>query len=579
MLLALSTYWSVAIAAFIIGAAGLAMDRRLPYHLGLTLFCMGTTAAGAVWALDGLQQNHIRLDNLAIALAAAAFVWTLIGSCSNDASKLGAKLRPSAFATAMVAGVSAFGILAFTMGTAVWLRVLEPDAAGTALNSEGLVAIAIVAIAILIATLRNLSNAMPTALLLVAAFAAAWSSLMIPSVIWGADIPRSMRFPFQPGWWTWTFNLQAWLSAIIVCGAAVQDRFYRRRRRAAWPDRLDALLEPYSRWPGYTHVEATLAALVLGVFQIVRPAHPGWQLPLATCFCAIATGIACLYMTHRRWSGNTALLGFTLMSMGYAAAACAIASTLQTDGDGSEYAARIPITMNATLFGLWIAIAHWLWLAGFWKQQLLDDIPWTTTGRMIPHAQSVSMYLSALAVVAAFQMAIWPERFQYPDADDGIYRMIFGIGSLILLMRLSTRSARKLDSNVFASTAVATGVAIVIFTVVRLPYNRGRGWLMQYAPIVLAAITPPLLILAESLEKKRRWRVFAAPIWFLSLLFIPAIAIAQLRSATRLAEAWIQPATLVVLALTYAIAGLREHRRAFLVLAAVLCILAWARPS
>ncbi|MCA9254106.1 MAG: hypothetical protein KDA33_00650, partial [Phycisphaerales bacterium] len=372
MLLATSNYWTIAIAAFIVGAGGLAADRRLPNPLGLTLFCMGLTIAGAVWALESVRGEQIRLDDLSVALGVAAFGWTLIGVFSRDTSSLGARLRPATFATALVAGVGAGGVLAFTMAAAIWLRVLEPDAVGSALNAEGLIAFAPLSAAIVLAMSARLNNTLPTALLLVAAMTALWASLMIPAVVWGADIPAAMRFPLQPRWWTWTFNFQAWLSAIIVGGAVIQDRLFRRRRAAAWPDRLDVLLEPYSRWPAYIQLEATLAALVLvlGVFQIIRPAHPGWRLPLATCACGLSTGVACLYMTHRRWSGNTALLGLTLLSLAYAAAACAIASLLPDESDAVEYAKRIPITLNACLFGLWIAIAHWLWLARFWDQQL-----------------------------------------------------------------------------------------------------------------------------------------------------------------------------------------------------------------
>lgn len=581
LLIANSIYWTVAIVAFIVGAAGLAMDRRLPASLGLTLFCMGITAAGSVWSLHALRAEHIRLDDLAITLGVASLAWTIIGAVATDSTALAAKVHAAAVATAMVCGVCAIGILAFTMGTAIWLRVTEPDAIGTALNWEGLLALVPIAAAVVLGIVRRLATPLPTALLIVTAFAAAWTSLMIPTAIWGADIPQHMRFPMQPGWWTWTFNFQAQLSVILVFGAIIQDRYFRKRRANAWPDRLDLLIEPYSRWPGYIQVEATLAALVLvlGVFQIIRPARPGWELPVATCASALAAGIACLYMTHRRWSGNTALLGLTLLSLAYAAAACAIGSLLPAESDGLEYAVRIPVTLNAVLFGLWIAIAHWLWLVRFWDQQLLDGVPWTTAGRMIPCARTTALYLSALAVVIAFQMAIWPQRARYPDADDGLYRIIFGVLALLLLVRLTAKAARRFNSNVFASTAVAVAVALAIFTLVRLPYNRGRGWLVQYAPVVLAACTPPLLLWAERLEKNRNWRVFAAPIWFLSLLFIPAVAISQLLGALRLAEAWIQPAALVILAVTYAIAGLREHRRAFLVLAAVLCIAAWVQPG
>jgi hypothetical protein len=568
--------WVVSFCALGMVAIGVALSRRTD-SLGMTMVCLGATTIGAVWAIVIAETNAPALEQAATIAAGAALVWLVLTWVIRKFPGDHERLTSAMSATALVSGVVSGGILSFVIGWAVWMRVTEPDAAAASLNGGGLVPLGLLILSVAIAFFAAPSTVLPTALVLIASLVAFWTSLMIPSVAWGEDVPRSLLFGPQPGWWTWTFHLLACLSAIIVAGAVAQDRVYRSIRGRAWPDRLELLLQPFSRWPGYARVEATLAAmvLVLGVFQVVRLSGPGWALPTATALCALATGIACLFMSYRRWGGNTALLGMTLFALAYSAIATALAAPFLPETGADEYTRRMPIVLNAVLFGLWIAIAHWRWLAQFWDQQLLDGAAWTTAGRMIPYAVTLSTYLALLSVIVAFQMAIWPERAASPDADDGFGRMAFSLAAMFLLIVQGVRAARHSESNAFAAAAVAMLIAVAIFILVRLPHNRERGWLGQYGPMLLAGCTPLLLLLAERWEKSREWRAFAAPIWFLSLLFLPALALAQLLGELRLAESWIRPATMLVLAATYIIGGLREHRRPFLVLAAVLCVAAW----
>jgi hypothetical protein len=89
--------------------------------------------------------------------------------------------------------------------------------------------------------------------------------------------------------------------------------------------------------------------------------------------------------------------------------------------------------------------------------------------------------------------------------------------------------------------------------------------------VVLAALAVPALITAESLGR-HRWRSFAAPLWWLALLVLPAAAISELLSREAPPAEWVQPTALALLGAVYCLAGRREHRRAFLVLGGVLVI-------
>ena len=601
MLIALADYlqyftvpWIVSLCAVCMAALGIVIARRTD-TLGAVMVCLGGSTIALVWSVRAFAGQSPILELTAISASCLALLWLAAAAVIQKWMRRRERIQASFAAVAYILAVVAAGIILFVIGWTIWLRLTRPDAALASLNADGLIPLTFVGITILLAmrvegalspteggrygvsSSASGSTALPAALIFTAALAVAWTSLMIPSVPWGEDIPPPLRAGLQPGWWTWSFHLMASLSVLIVLGAIVQDVSFRRRRAKAWPDRLELLLEPYSRWSGYARVESVLAAivLVLGVFQVVRLSAPGWPLPTATALCALSAGVACFYMAYRRWSGNTALLGMTLMSLSYVGVAIGLATPLFAAPGADEYARRMPIILNAVLFGLWVAIAHWRWLARFWQQQLLDGAAWTTAGRMIPYADMLSMYLSLMTVIVAFQMAIWPERAASPDADDSAGRLVMGLLAMTVLALQATRAGRRAGHVIFAGAAVALLVAAALFLIVRLPYGPWRGWLVQYGPVWLAGCTPPLLLLAERFEKSTGWRAFAAPVWMLSLLFIPAVALAQLLSEMRLAEGWIRPATLLILAGTYVIAGLREHRRPFLVLAAVLCLAAW----
>jgi len=573
----------------------LLLRRRLPIGLGEALFAVATTVGATVSAFHHQWPGSSLLDRAAILGASLSVLWAALGRiCSprhhredqrGDGSDLQNALPPDRccdtfLAFAFLTGSISTVALVLPLIRTTWFRlVVDPLAPMVALTWPGLLVIAALVLATLLGSgalpkRDSTTQRHPAVLLGLAGLAAWWASLMTPSASLLGEIPESGRLFWQPGWWTWTVQLQMGLAAVLVFAALLQDRRYRNRRRKAWPDALDDLVSPYSRWPGYIQVEAVIAGLMLllGVLQLMRD-RPGWQLPAANSIATAAAGAACLFMSYRRWNGNTAGLGLALVTLAIVSLASAVAAPLYSAGPWAEYVLRVPVLLNALLFPLWFAIGLWSWLSRVWDQQLLDGSPWTTAGRMIPIATRTAFLLAAIAVLVAFQMALWPTRPTSAMDDNTLWRWICGAGAIVLLLLQSVREARRRDSSATATIAMAFFIAGAVFVFVRLHPSHQRGWLIQYDTVVLSAMALPILLAAESLHKSS-WRAFSTPLWFLALLILPLRSMLELLSPMRLPAEWVRPTTLGILAVLYCLAGRREHRRAFLVLGAVIFVAA-----
>ncbi len=572
-------------AAGVLAAAGFAsqlLGRRLPRGMGPSLMAVGMTlSVSIIWREMDWPPEAV-LYRYAMIAAAFSVVWagaaTLLANRDETAPMRGSTtdaLRVWSLLMFACAGAILLYILVFATMT----RLTEAHAPNDGVPAVGLVVLLLLAVSVLAGMRGGAAPHAAVKLLGVAGLAAWWTSLMIPSASISSDVPERIRLPLQPGWWTWTFQLQFALTLVLATAALVQDWRYRRRRALAWPNRLDDLLLPYSRWPGYVQLEAIYAAaiLVIGVYQLVRGGRPGWQLPAANFVATLAAGYTCLYMTYRRWSENTAGLGLALFTLGMVSFACAVAAPFYSPDVYVEYVDRMPVVFNAVLVALWVTIALWSWLAGFWRQQLLDGEAWTTTGRMIPFAQRTAFLLSAIAVLIAFQMTRWPSATLATNRDDSLLRICIGSLTIALLLLQSVRIARRRNSIPHAALATGFAIAGMCFVFSRLPVSSERGWLIQHYGVVMAGLALPLLLAAETLETRSArengaGRAFAAPLWFLALLVLPAVAITGLLPSVRPPSSWVQPATLGILVALYLLAGLREHRRAFLVLGGVLLV-------
>ena len=556
--------------------------------LGAALFALAATAGATITAFHHQWLGSALLDRASILGASLCVLWAALGRICSPRQRVTldreseyppSRAAETFFAFAFLTGSVSTVALVLPLVRTTWFRlVVDPLAPIVALTWPGLVVIGGLMVATVlshgaspIAEVQKQRH--PAVLLALAGLTVWWTSFMTPSASLLGEIPESGRLLWQPGWWTWTMQLQIGLAAVLVFAALLQDRQYRSRRRRAWPDSLGDLISPYSRWGGYIQVEAVIAGLILllGVLQLVR--HPGWQLPAANSFSSAAAGVACLFMSYRRWSGNTAGLGLALVTLAIVALASAIAAPLYSVGPWAEYALRVPVLLNALLFPLWIAIGLWNWLSRVWDQQLLDGSPWTTAGRMIPIATRTAFLLAAIAVLIAFQMALWPTRPIAVVDDNTMWRWICGGGAIVLLLLQSMREARRRDSSAIAAIAMAFLIAGAVFVFVRLHPSHQRGWLIQYDTVVFGAAALPILLIAETVQKSS-WRAFSTPLWFLALLILPLRSMLALLSPMRLPAEWVRPTTLAILAVLYCLAGRREHRQAFLVLGGVILLAA-----
>lgn len=586
----LSILDAVAIILVAIGLLSYLARRRLGEgHAGLLFAALVTAGAAAAVIGRDMEQAGL-LPRASQAAAALAALWSLLAWLKsgrpdrNTTQPLPVATR-TFFICSLACATVAVALVGQTLIRATGLRVLDPDAALQRLTSEGLMDLLAVMLAALFWTATAARPRQPVVLLLLAALMVWWSSLMIPA---GSDLagfvgnqsPGRVASPWHnlwPTWWTWTFHLQTGLAAVLIVAALVQEYRYRRRRDRAWPDRLDDLLEPYPRWPAYIQAEAVIAAavLILGVYQIVSPHRSAWQLSFANVVVASTAGVTCLFMTYRRWSGNTAGLGVALTTLGLVALACLLATLFVSQDARTEYARRIPVMDNAVLLALAVAILLWSWLTGFWNQQLSNGRPWTTAGRMIPFADRAAFLLSALAALVAFRMALWPRQVLASVEDNSPGRMVAGLLAILLLSCIAMRKARRHDSSADATLAVAFVIAALVFAFVRIPpaHRRDWGWLIQYEAVLLGAACLPVLVAAEALHTTR-WRSFSTSLWLLALLIVPLRVLILLLPSNRLPAEWIRPMTLAILGALYSFAGSRENRRAILVLGIVLLVAA-----
>lgn len=411
----------------------------------------------------------------------------------------------------------------------------------------------------------------PAVAILLSVLLVTWCGLLWPAP--GGDYAASAfgAARVETPWWRWIVLVCGAYAVIIFAAAVLHERAIRRTQFAAWPDRIELLLEPVPKWPEFYSAAAVLAAtvLLLGTLQIVRGGPPHRGLAIANVAGALLAAVGCFYLAHRRWSANLFGLGAGLITL----AAAALATLFIPPRPAATFSVRTPVLLNAVLFGLLFMSFLWFWLARFWKQQLFDGVAWTTAGRAIPYAWRAGFLTAALATLVAYQMVFWPNWPSVLAPDNSPARWIFGLLLLALLTRVTAANAVRANSATLATLSVAAACAIPLFALIRTDNAALRGWVTQYLPIVLAVAALPILAVAEALAETRH-RVFGPPLWFLALLILPGLALAGILSSSRAPAEWLRPLTLAAVGGLYGVAGGREGRRAFLLLAAVLLLVA-----
>ncbi len=174
------------------------------------------------------------------------------------------------------------------------------------------------------------------------------------------------------------------------------------RRRSAW--RADPSLPLVEEPPAAPLSQA--AALLLVVI-----AAGATLLALGSAFAAIGAFLAAIA------AGATAHALRHSLCDWFASLAIALAVA-------AIVAAIAGVSPAGTLLALAIAAGHALWLARFWRQQLLGGRAWTTTGRMIPAARGVGNIGPLIGIAFLFADRV------SSDALSGVLAVLAGVAWL-----------------------------------------------------------------------------------------------------------------------------------------------------
>lgn len=147
-------------------------------------------------------------------------------------------------------------------------------------------------------------------------------------------------------------------------------------RRRAWLENPERLLDPPPRPP--VNVAGTLICGLLvtglGALLVAEPLLP------PALFLA---SLGCFTVMHQTTWPSAGYLGMVLISLMLISAGAAYLVPSPTGG-----------LLGASVAGVWM-----LWASRFWYQQLLENRPWTTTGRLIPLCRTMGRSLAALTLV------------------------------------------------------------------------------------------------------------------------------------------------------------------------------------
>ncbi len=419
---------------------------------------------------------------------------------------LGAQMVRASERTALGFGVIAGVVVLFEMAVAALLRTGLTEPAGWTFETtaDGLVDLAglMAAVCLSPAARRRVT---PLFWLMVATVG--WSALMIPAGLESRYVVTSW-----PRWMPWTLWAYVGMSLVLFGIVLAQGLWRQRRRKRAWPDHLEWLCDPHDPWPGFRPSAAAvaMALLPLGAYHassfLVMP-------------CAILAAGATLRLAHRQWNPNFADVGMAFVTL--AVVSFTVACVPDAVG-GTDLTTRMPILLAASMIGLAVMVFMWQWLPNVWDQQLQDGRPWTTTGRMLPLARRIGLITAVFGVLAAMQLALWPEIASV--RDDSVGRWVLGLSANAILLTAMVLATRLSQWRRLGGLALLTLALAGVFVAVRFPDNRIKFWLLEHWPTALALFAPIPLGLSK-LADRGRWRPFVGWLEASAVLLIPALAV------------------------------------------------------
>ena len=186
--------------------------------------------------------------------------------------------------------------------------------------------------------------------------------------------------------------------------------------------------------PPPKHRHASTLVVVLGVLVGV-----GGLLRSDAVTTPVAVGLAAIAVSavgHRRRSNALGELGVALTA----------ATAYTVPGAG------LPRSAANGLFGCALAGVWMLWLARFWHQQLNQEKPWTTAGRLIPLARQLSHTLAGAEVLMAGLLIVLPATPRDPHPWLALVTLLFMLLHWTMLVR--DAAVRHAPASALAACAV-----------------------------------------------------------------------------------------------------------------------------
>lgn len=197
---------------------------------------------------------------------------------------------------------------------------------------------------------------------------------------------------------TLTAGLAAIASLTLI---AVEGLLAWRDRRRTWLSDPSKLADAPRRLAGLGFTVPFLACASL----ILVSLRPTWAL---APFVAFLGGVAALYTFHRRGRAGVGELGLSLIACVVVLIGTAWLPSSAANNPAAAVAAH-------ALIGAALASLHMLWLSRFWRQQLLNDHAWTTTGNLVPAARRLAQHLCLVCVALTIAVMRLSDRADLAD--------------------------------------------------------------------------------------------------------------------------------------------------------------------
>lgn len=410
--------------------------------------------------------------------------------------------------------------------------------------------LAVVAVVILVGWWRHHNYGLLTALFWLLMLSVLWGALQIPDLR-AVQVGGVQRAVFVD----WVSPMVLGAAFVVAAFTSLQGWLEHRRRLHAWPDRLDDLVSPAPVWPGFCYSVGlvSVGVLVAGGVFITSPWTP---------VSALLAGASLLALASRRWDENFADAALALITL-------AVVSLSMVGLQGyTPRAAFFASAFNRAVLSLAIMAGFWHWVAGVWMQQLDNEQPWTTAGRLIRPARRVGFLLGALAVLVSLELAFWPKMPYVDILDNSVWRWVSGLTANAALILILWAAARGTGKPTLAWLMAFAVVSALTFVVVRLEGTRAYTGFVQYWPVLIAAASAGLIVLAAWAARSEGWRMFVEPLYVFGIVIAPVVAIAGAALIESfMMPTWMPAATFAMLAGVYLLAALLPPRpRRFLLL-------------